>query len=165
MIYILQPINGGAIKIGSSISPERRGANLQSLFPYGIEILATMDGGRIGEAFLHRCFEPIPHIREWFHPHPSVWRFILDVIDNGRPAFIPAEERAGRNDTRDIALSLFGDERRAMDALGYAPTTMISDVFSGANGHARVMFAKAMADGVLPFYIRDLHFSEGEVAA
>jgi hypothetical protein len=158
VIYILQPTAGGGIKFGSSVFPAMRKTSIQGVFPYGVEILATMDGHLLGETFLCRCFEPLSMggpSREWFFPRPQVWRFILDVIDNGRPSWLPSESRDFN--AYEAAIEMFGDKARAMSCLGYAPTTDAGSTLHGWSGRGRVLFAMALRDGMLPEYVAELH--------
>jgi len=163
MIYILHATGGGPIKIGNSYLPEHRKSGVGQLFPYGVDLLAKFDGEWIGEKFLHLCFRPLSTTPEWFIAGPAIWRFIIDAIDNGRPSWLPIEERMRGDDILDIAVEIFGDDRkRIMRELGFSPFTTFKDTFSAssASSHsiqAKVLFAKAIRDGSLPPYIADLH--------
>jgi hypothetical protein len=162
MIYILHATNGGPIKIGCSVTPAQRRSQVSSLFPYGVELLASFEGGLATEKFLHRCFAPIAVSTEWFRSGPVIWRFVVDVIDGGRPAFIPSDNEYGNDDLRAIAAETFGGPKEVMRGLGYADATTYRDTLSltGRATHsarARVLFANALKARALPQYILDLH--------
>lgn len=169
MIYILHAASGGPIKIGETGSIGDRVSVLHNLFPYPIEVIASFEGGRREERFIHECFKPV-RIRgivsnEWFSSCSEIWRLILDVIDNGKPSFLP--EDLDNNDSADasrLAIKLFGGEREAMDALGYSQATPSKGVFSSTRGVAggiwpRLLFEDALRCGGLPSYVADLHKS------
>lgn len=167
MIYILHAADGGPIKIGCSNTPQSRALVISGLFPYRIEILATFEGCRREEKFLHECFRPVVVQNacsdEWFRSCPSIWRFILDVMDNGRPEFLPdLSQKPERDDAVSIAVRLFGGAREAMDQLGYAPSTSMQDTYNMSSGISagifpKLLFVDALRNGRIPDYIADLH--------
>lgn len=162
MIYFLHSTEGGPIKIGSSMDPNVRKRGIQFLFPYSVEVIATMEGGRVGEKFLHLCFSGSATGAEWFRPTPELWRLMISVVDNGRPAYLPTEERMKRDDLLSLVRDLYGDDRRAMTEMGYSNVTVIADAFASSSGtafaaKARACFAKALRDETLPADIMRLH--------
>lgn len=169
-IYILQATGGGPIKIGHAAIPSARRAQISSFFPYGVDLLCTFEGGRIGETFLHRCFDPIRISAEWFNSTPEIWRFILSVIDNGRPEFLPSEVSWNSKQVEAMACHLFGDLTSAKDALGYSRKSPIAQVFSVSSKFSysvqgRLQFRKALASGELPECIAKLHRTPADTPA
>ena len=156
MIYLLQAKDGGPIKIGSSNNPQVREKQIAALFPNGVEVLATIDGGRVGEGFLHHCFRPVAVATEWFRASPPIWRFLLHVIDHGRPSFIPEENVFPGVDISRAAISEFGGLDEAKVGLGYSQST--TDVFNnGCSVRSRFCFVQSFRRGLLPGYITALH--------
>lgn len=87
MIYFLQPIAGGAVKIGYSVDVEARHRQLENHYGQRLALLATMAGGPEEETAVHDRFA---HLRiagkgrrggfpEQFRPAPELMAFI------GRP--------------------------------------------------------------------------------
>lgn len=83
MIYFLQSVNGGPIKIGFSTDIQRRHAELETHYDQPLVLLATMKGDRRTESEIHHRFA---HLRlgrtEQFRPGPELMAFI------GRPLFV-----------------------------------------------------------------------------
>lgn len=161
-VYIVQPAGGGPIKIGQSGKPDVRQRSIRGLFPYGVDVLATMEGDRTTEGFIHCCFRPIATSQEWFRSEPAVWRFVLDVIDHGRPSYVPVRDDLDGAGMKRLAVAEFGSTAGALAVMGYAPTNGVADVFSdtpagGGGIRARLAFALSLKRGELPDYISELH--------
>lgn len=160
-IYFAQPKGGGHIKIGATARPEVRHQQIGALFPYGIDVIAMMPGDEVAEAFLHACFAPLATAKEWFQSAPALWRFLLEVIDHGRPAFVacggPFDPAAFRTEVENE----FGSLQAAKIALGYAPRTPVDQIFPkyrpSCGIRARIAFHRALTRGHLPDYIAELH--------
>jgi hypothetical protein len=168
MIYFAHAINGGPIKIGCSENPKMRKTALNALFPYGVELLATIEGNRLEEQFLHQCFRPYAMTLEWFRSALPIWRLIADIEDNGRPAWLPSIGEARNDGTiRAEVVAEFGSREAALKALGYSASCSFYDTFSSTAQHsrARLRFYQALKDGSLPSYIAALHAPAGEVVA
>jgi len=77
MIYFIRPVDGGPIKIGTSIDVMRRLKELQWTFRIKMHVLGIIDGNEDIEHSLHIRFG---HIRiggsEWFHPTNELIAFI-----------------------------------------------------------------------------------------
>lgn len=89
MIYFLQSLDGGPVKIGFTDDfPARRKA-LENHYRRPLAVLATREGGRPEEAALHARFA---HLRlgrtEQFQPGPDLMEFI------GRPLLVGANPEA-----------------------------------------------------------------------
>jgi len=67
-VYFVAPVIGGPVRIGYSEAPKHRLAGLLAWSPYELQILATLDGGFLLEAwFLHR-FRAHKHRGDWHKP-------------------------------------------------------------------------------------------------
>jgi hypothetical protein len=89
VIYFMQSVDGGSIKIGFSDDVDRRRGQLESHYGTALAILATMPGNRDEEARIHARFS---HLRlgrtEQFRPAPELLGFI------GRPLLVGANPDA-----------------------------------------------------------------------
>jgi hypothetical protein len=81
MIYFIQAVSGGLIKIGSTNQPSIRLSQIQSWSPVILRILATMDGDSDVEMALHERFCRHRRYREWFDPDPEVLDYISRHAD------------------------------------------------------------------------------------
>jgi hypothetical protein len=91
MIYFLQSVDGGPIKIGCTVNVERRVSELEAMYGQPLAVLHTMPGGRKEEAAIHARFD---HLRfrgkkqgcdpEQFRPTAELLAFI------GRPLLVTA---------------------------------------------------------------------------
>lgn len=159
-VYFVQPSGGGHIKVGCSGKPDLRHKQIARLFPYGIDVLAIIDGNKVTEGFIHQCFRPLATATEWFRADPAIWRFILEILDHGAPSYLP--DLTDRRDLRTIADEEFGGLEEAKAALGYAAGYSNQDIFTdvnfgGGGCRARMAFARAWRRGLLPSYITALH--------
>jgi hypothetical protein len=80
MVYFVQDVHGGAIKIGSSIRAAERCRQLSEAKGLRLLILGVMDGGFDEERatqrrFNHLRLEPTPKC-EWFRPEADLLEFI-----------------------------------------------------------------------------------------
>jgi hypothetical protein len=66
-VYFLHAPAVNLIKIGRSIDPDRRLAELKLLSPVDLEIMGMIDGGSLKEAELHAKFKHLHSHGEWFH--------------------------------------------------------------------------------------------------
>jgi hypothetical protein len=77
VIYFVQPVDGGPIKIGCSENVDARVQQLQSLYKRPLSILKTLPGGRKEEMSIHKRFA---HLRlghtEQFRPASDLMEFI-----------------------------------------------------------------------------------------
>lgn len=112
MVYAMQPVDGGPVKIGTSTNVERRRVSLERAYGSRLVVLATFDGGRTEEEELHRRFA---HLRlgrtEQFKPAPELMSFL------GRPLLAPANadavEALGSLAARPIAVMTGSAEFKA----------------------------------------------------
>lgn len=83
MIYFVQPLDGGPVKIGFTDNLPARLKQLEHHYQTPLAVLATMDGDRARETEIHDQFS---HLRfgdsEQFRPAPELMEFI------GRPLLV-----------------------------------------------------------------------------
>ena len=83
MVYFMQSVDGGPIKIGCSINLQQRREKLEQEYGTPLAVLATIDGGRAEEQAIHARFS---HLRlgrsEQFRPGSDLLAFI------GRPLLV-----------------------------------------------------------------------------
>lgn len=84
MIYFIQAVDGGPIKIGWSNKPKKRKAVLQRKLGKPLQILCVIEGGRWDEYKLHKQFANFRLYGEWFNPDDS----LLDFIARAKPVEI-----------------------------------------------------------------------------
>lgn len=82
VVYFVQGVNGGPIKIGTAIDVAHRLSGLQNGSHVRLKVLATMDGGFSEERALHRRFAAHHVTGEWFEPAAPVLAFI-DALAKG----------------------------------------------------------------------------------
>lgn len=75
MVYFIQSVDGGPIKVGSSADPSARLRDMQVGRADELKILGEMPGGQKTERRLHRLLAPTKIRGEWFDPSPA-----LDVL-------------------------------------------------------------------------------------
>jgi excisionase family DNA binding protein len=78
MVYFIQSVDGGPIKIGYADDPEKRLAEIQRMSPTQLCILNIVDGDRKCEGFIHRCFKKLRLHGEWFEPGDK----LVDFVNN-----------------------------------------------------------------------------------
>jgi hypothetical protein len=89
VIYFLQPLDGGPVKIGHSADVDARRRQLESHYGRPLALLATMEGGREEEAVIHHQFRQHRLGRtEQFRPVPELLAFI------GRPLLVDPNPEA-----------------------------------------------------------------------
>ena len=69
---------GDFIKIGFTVSVEGRVRTLATAIPFPLTILATINGSRDTESYLHSRFAEARHKGEWFRKTPE----LLDYIEH-----------------------------------------------------------------------------------
>lgn len=79
VVYFIQAIIGGPIKIGLARDVTQRVAALQIGCPFRLQVLCTMPGERRQELSLHRRFEALCHGHEWFRPEGALVEFIASL--------------------------------------------------------------------------------------
>jgi hypothetical protein len=89
VIYFLQPVDGGPVKIGFTDNLDVRRKALEANYGRELAILAMLDGGREEEAEVHARFSHLRFGRtEQFKPAPDLMAFI------GRPLLVDANPDA-----------------------------------------------------------------------
>lgn len=89
MIYAMQSLDGGVVKIGMTSDVDRRRVQLERTYGTPLALLAVFPGGREEEARIHGQFA---HLRigrtEQFRPAPDLMEFL------GRPLLVGANPEA-----------------------------------------------------------------------
>lgn len=97
MIYFVQAVDGGMVKIGTARDVARRIAQLEAHYGEPLVVLNTMEGGKKEERALHRLFAHLRHKRtEQFHPAPELMDFI------GKPLFRPKKTKPAMQPTHRV---------------------------------------------------------------
>jgi hypothetical protein len=100
LIYFMQPVDGGPVKIGCSGNVEARRGQLESYYKESLVVLATFPGDRKTERETHARFA---HLRlgrtEQFRPAPELMEFIglPPSADHGDVEAMAPPEDAPRN--------------------------------------------------------------------
>jgi hypothetical protein len=77
MIYFIQPADGSRVKIGTTIHLARRLGQLCAETGEDLRVLAVIEGGRDEEQALHRRFDHLRIVNEWFEPGNDLLGFIV----------------------------------------------------------------------------------------
>lgn len=163
MIYLAQAVDGGPIRIGTSRNLKQRMAGLATEHKRKFSVLAETPGSRPDELFLHHAFSPLRLHGEWFQTHDAM-RLLVDEMQIGRPAWLPAFDDFSEEWARDTARSLFGSLDAATVELGNSGKTRASDVFGWQcqlrSIGIKLHFYTAFHGSSLPEYVRALHGSQ-----
>ena len=90
-VYLMQPEEGGLIKIGTTTHPLKlRKAALSRQVGKELCILAALPGSYKEEGDLHKRFDHLREVGEWFRPEPE----LLDYVQELRSAHPEALEEA-----------------------------------------------------------------------
>lgn len=161
MIYFAQPTNGGPIRIGASGQMKSRRRALGTWLPGGIEVVHEIDGGLLGEAVLHRAFEPLRVERDWFRSAPVLWRFILGAMQ-GRPEWVPSQSDGAPIFNHEEIIAEHGGVEQAAQRCGYNSAAAFHEAGKHQTGNgysyaSRVIFDRLLRGGAIPGYIAALH--------
>src|SRR6185437_11683727 len=99
MVYFVQSVKGGPIKIRFTVRLNGRLSGLKVEYKTEFRVLGVIDGGRDRETALHRMFSGIrSHKIDWFHPKPELLEWIKDHgqewdgLDEKPTKMIPIDE-------------------------------------------------------------------------
>lgn len=81
MIYFIQRITGGPIKIGTTIALRSRLSALTTKHRATLKVLGVMPGDRKTEFSLHAHFSELRISGEWFKAEPELLAFIKENAD------------------------------------------------------------------------------------
>lgn len=81
MIYFVQPVGGGRIKIGTSMRLTKRLRRLVAETGQELRVIAVMEGGRGVESALHRKFHHLRAVGEYFEPGDDLLGFIVESAE------------------------------------------------------------------------------------
>jgi Meiotically up-regulated gene 113 len=79
VVYFIQSVIGGPVKIGHSVWPTKRLAALQCASPHRLRIVATMPGARGDERHFQHRFDVERMSGEWFEPSQRICEFIASI--------------------------------------------------------------------------------------
>lgn len=91
LVYFMQPIGGGPIRIGYSKRPDTRLSHLTSFSPVKLEIITQFTASRYVEAWLHDHFREDRLHGEWFTPSLRLFEIIDAVKRNGWHPILPTD--------------------------------------------------------------------------
>jgi hypothetical protein len=77
LVYFIQAVEGGRIKIGTTIRLTERLKTLAKEAGSELRVLAVVDGDRKIEKGLHRRFSQLRAVGEWFEPGDDLLGFIV----------------------------------------------------------------------------------------
>jgi hypothetical protein len=125
-VYFAQTrIDNTKVKIGFTSDLETRRINMSVSVPGGVVILATLEGGKESEEYLHDKFAEYRFSGEWFEFSDPIREFVRD-IQNGKVGLIPFIDTAkymGR-DTAEYA-------RDAIEIARQMAVAILNDEFRG----------------------------------
>jgi hypothetical protein len=130
MVYFVQAIDGGPVKIGYSEDVTTRVKQLESHYGRPLTVLHVMDGDREAEKAIHRRFD---HLRirrtEQFQPAPDLMAFI------NRPLFVnamPVEELEVNPDVKPLVVGIraYPEWKQWLDELAEHDNRSIVDLIS-----------------------------------
>ena len=78
MVYFVQDIDGGPIKIGKAVKLSLRLPTLEVASGRRLKVLGVMDGQYETETKCHRMFNHLRVAGEWFNPGDDLLRFIKE---------------------------------------------------------------------------------------
>lgn len=120
LVYFVQGVDGGPIKIGLAADPDERLKELQVGSPARLLVRCVLAGGSLVERELHLQFAASRLWGEWFEPTPALMEIAHGAKRSGE-AIVRTYERlaAERNAWRSRAQELetvLADLRRVLDA-------------------------------------------------
>lgn len=118
-VYFAQTrIDATKVKIGFTSDLDARLSNLSVSVPGGVVILATLDGGKETEDFLHDKFAEHRIGGEWFEFAEPIRDFIRD-LQNGKQGLIPFKDEASymTRETAEYARDAVELAKQMADAL------------------------------------------------
>lgn len=103
MIYFIQGVAGGPIKIGYTNNVTRRLAQLRSGNPTPLRVIATTEGTLAIEAQLHRKFARYQVRREWFEDVEELRMFIAQLAHFDAQSLLAVQDDFGSNPQAYVA--------------------------------------------------------------
>jgi hypothetical protein len=83
-VYFFQRGEDGPIKIGFATNPDSRKAQMQTALAEKLNTLLVIPGTRKTETYLHRKFDALRLMGEWFEPDDELIDFIRQIRKTGR---------------------------------------------------------------------------------
>lgn len=154
-VYFIKPRDlSGPIKVGHSVSPPVRMAQIEVWSPFVLEIIGAIPGDLRIEGGLHALFREHHAHGEWFHPAPTVLS-VINAILSGEfdfstlPAPADLRSKAGHRDRGMGALAsvLTRAVNRHRELGGAIPAEVVeaAERFSGPIYERRVQ-GRSLAD-------------------
>lgn len=95
MVYFIQAVHGGPIKIGITAGdPVQRIREISRMSPYRLHALLTIPGDIRLEAELHKRFATLRQHGEWFSPAPELLDYIYEQRGDTADCAHPQRHRA-----------------------------------------------------------------------
>lgn len=157
MIYFIQCAATGSIKAGKvrgDIAPRK--SILDEWTPAGSALLAMIPGDMCREQALHWALAPQRLRREWYRPTPTMFRVVLEAIDEGDLWWLPRDHDVdgGQAPIWKAAVEYFGNKKAVCEALGLSDA---ANHMMGTNPSAsfwgRFEMEKAIRAGRVPPHI------------
>lgn len=82
MVYFIQAGENGPIKIGKSVDPQKRLAQLQTSSERPLRILLTLVGDESRECAYHKLWAEHRIRGEWFDPAPEIVEYVRSKTNN-----------------------------------------------------------------------------------
>jgi hypothetical protein len=117
LVYFVQAVDGGPIKIGIATDPDGRLSELQTGSPSMLVLRRVMPGGRTKEAELHVTFNASRRWGEWFDPSADLLALADGLAESGRSTAV-TRMTEDRDLWRQRAVELEAVLRAAKDAFG-----------------------------------------------
>lgn len=93
--YFIQGCDGGPVKIGFALDPEKRLGYLQCGSPVRLVLLGAIEGNH--ERVLHKKFASIRQHNEWFHPDKELADFISESCPGSKVLRFSHQARARKS--------------------------------------------------------------------
>lgn len=167
IVYFVQPVGGGLIKIGSTYDIANRVGSMSCMSPAPLEVLATIPGFRCREAALHHLFAPIRAHGEWFRACPALWRTVIEAVDTGDVSWLPAlpDDQIPHAAVGMAAMrSSFGGRRNVASALGYRALPPMNMMSMSPKHWGKFQAVNLLQSGAVPAYVAALHGAPSSVA-
>lgn len=157
-VYFAQTrIDQTKVKIGFTADLEARRSNMSVSVPGGITILASMDGGKETEDFLHEKFVEHNIGGEWFEFAEPIRDFISD-LQNGKTGLVPFRDEA-KYMTRETAE--YG--RDALEMARQMAVAILNDEFRGVGDTIdAAMFRVQQKTGISSSVLHRLRYRSGK---
>jgi hypothetical protein len=161
-VYFAHPSCGGPIKVGTSTNVLSRFQSISVWIPGGVDLIATIPGGRVREATLKALLAPWSVHLEWFKSCPEVWSIIVEATEKGDLPWLPPEDQI----RSDVIAKSFGSRKIAAEVLGVCNTDItFSTSFAPPTVAGRFIAHQLTASLQVPSFLRRRRLDEMASAA